>query len=746
MATVNQTSNTSSDRRPIALRLRPDLVIRVSNYQGEDSWVVKDPIALKYYQLRGPEYFASQMLDGATSAVEIREALESEFPELKITTETVHLLVNSLHKNGLLVSDLPGQAEPLKKRRNKELKQKATQLLMSVMSMRFPGVDPEPFLNWLYPKVRFLFWRSTNIVCLMLMVSAAVLILSNLNEFYSRLPEFGQFFNVRNILFMGAIMIVTKSIHELGHGLMCKHFGGECHEIGFMLLVLTPAMYCNTSDSWLLPNKWHRIAIGAAGMYVETVIAAVATFVWWYTHPGWLHYLALNTVFLCSVSTIIFNLNPLLRYDGYYMLSDYLEIPNLGQKSKTSMINALRVACLGMKPVQHRSLPKRRRWAFAAYSVSSFVYRWFVMLMIFWFLIQIFEPYGLSVLAHAMIVMSLFGMIVIPMFKLTKFFLYPGRLREVKQIRLLISAALVAAMFWFLFTIPVSRHVTASFVLRPIDADQVFVVEPGKIQKLNKKPGDLVSKGETIAILENDDLDLEAEQLKGSLARENATLATLKLANRDRAGTGRQIAETSVRIAEIEKRLKSQALKRKHLNLVASRDGQLIAPPNIAAPPASQAVERLGRWSGTPLDAENRNAHFDASTLFCIVGDPTRMQATLVVDESDINLVSAGQKVELMFDELPGERFTAEVANVSRDSLRELPRELSITNGGSVAAEPRGDGSESPLLTSYEVAVPLANIDSKLLTGFRGSAKIKVSELPLGQQIVRYVRTVINFR
>lgn len=746
MATVNQSANVSSDRRPIALRLRPDLVIRVSNYQGENSWVVKDPIALKYYQLRGPEYFASRMLDGDTSAVEIRDALEVEFPELNVTTETVHYLVNSLHKNGLLVSDLPGQAEPLKQRRNKELKQKATQLLMSVMSIRFPGVDPESFLNWLYPKVRFLFWRSTTIACVILMVSAALLVLSNLNEFYSKLPEFSQFFNVRNLLFMGAIMIVTKSIHELGHGLMCKHYGGECHEIGFMLLVMTPAMYCNTSDSWLLPNKWHRIAIGAAGMYVEMVIAAIATFVWWYTHPGWLHYLALNTVFLCSVSTIIFNLNPLLRYDGYYMLSDFLEIPNLAQKSKTSMINWLRVGCLGMKPIQHRSLPKRRKWAFASYSVASFVYRWFVMLMIFWFLIQIFEPYGLSILAHTMIAMSMVGMIVIPMFKLTKFFIYPGRLREVKPVRLIVSATIVAAFVAGMFMIPVSRHVTASFVLRPVDAEQVFVVEAGKIKSLKKNPGDLVSAGETIAVLENDELQLEIEKLNGMLAREQATFATLKLASRDQAGVGRQISETAARIAKLESRLEVQTQKEKHMTLVASRSGEVIAPPNIVTPPSSQHGARLQSWSGTPMDSENRGAQFAASTLFCIVGDPNQMQATLVVDESDIKLVSEGQKVELMFDELPGQRFAAEVANVSRDSLSELPRELSITNGGRVAVEPRTDGSEAPMLTSYEVAVPIANADSKLLTGFRGIAKIKVSELPLGQQLVRYIQTVVNFR
>ena len=642
---------------------------------------------MKYYQLRAPEYFASRLLDGKTSAVEIRDSLEAEFPELSITTETVHYLVNSLHKNGLLVSDLPGQSEPLKQRRNKELKQKAIQLLMSVMSIRFPGVDPESFLNWLYPKVRFLFWRSTTIACLILMASASVLILSNLSEFYSKLPEFSQFFNVRNILFMGAIMIVTKSIHELGHGLMCKHYGGECHEIGFMLLVMTPAMYCNTSDSWLLPNKWHRMAIGAAGMYVETVIAAFATFVWWYTHPGWLYYLALNTVFLCSISTIIFNLNPLLRYDGYYILADYLEIPNLAQKSKTSMINWLRVACLGMQPIQHRSLPTRRKWLFAMYSVASFGYRWFVMLAIFWFMIQIFEPYGLSVLAYGMIAMSLVGMIVIPMFKLVKFFIYPGRFREVKPVRFFVSCVLVAALAAFLFMVPVSRNVSASFVLRPIDADRVFVVEAGKIKTLNKQAGDPVSKGDVIAVLENDDLYLQAQQLNGELAREKATLASLKLASRDRAGIGRQIAETSARIFKIERRMEIQSQKQKQLELVASRDGQVIAPPNVVARPA-ESGSHLQRWSGNPMDAKNRGAHFEASTLFCIVGDPDKMQAMLVVDESDIKLVSTGQKVQLLFDELPSRRFDGEVVSVSRDSLTELPRELSITNGGKVAVGP----------------------------------------------------------
>ena len=126
---------------------------------------------------------------------------------------------------------------------------------------------------------------------------------------------------------------MTKVLHEFGHGLSCKHFGGECHEMGVMILVLTPCLYCNVSDSWMLPNKWHRAAIGAAGMYVEVVLASICTFIWWFTEPGLFNYLCLNVMFICSVSTVMFNANPLLRYDGYYILADILEIPNLRQKA-----------------------------------------------------------------------------------------------------------------------------------------------------------------------------------------------------------------------------------------------------------------------------------------------------------------------------------------------------------------------------------------------------------------------------
>ncbi len=158
-------------------------------------------------------------------------------------------------------------------------------------------------------------------------------------------------------------MAIVKVLHEFGHGLSCKKFGGECHEIGFMLLVFTPCLYCNVSDSWMLPNKWKRVWIGAAGIYVEMILASIAAFVWWFTEQGTtINDLCLNMMFLNVVSTILVNGNPLLRFDGYYILMDVLEIPNLRQKSTEVLKRWFQETCLGLELQDDPFLPTRGKF------------------------------------------------------------------------------------------------------------------------------------------------------------------------------------------------------------------------------------------------------------------------------------------------------------------------------------------------------------------------------------------------
>ncbi len=731
--------------RPVGLRARRDLVVSQSIFQGEISWVVKDPIGMKYFRLREPEYRALQMLDGIHSYRQIKRRLETDFPEQRIRTTDVQQLVNSFHKNGLLITDATGQAAPLRKRRNKELKQKAVGLMSSIIALRFPGIDPERFLSWLYPKTSWFFSSICTCINVAIITAALMLVLSNFDDFVRRMPEFQQFFGLNNLLFMAAILIVTKSIHELGHGLMCKHFGGECHEIGFMLLVLTPAMYCNTSDSWVLSNKWHRIAIGAAGMYVEIVIAAVCTFVWWNTQPGAVHYLCLNIMFLSSVSTILFNANPLLRYDGYYMLSDYLEIPNLSQKSKMAMLSKLRVWCLGMKPISARMLPRRRQTAFALYSVVSFLYRWFVVLMIFWFLTEIFEPYGLEVIGRIVVIISLMGMVVIPLGKLVKFFWYPGRFREVKKIRTLLTVVLVFAGLGAFCLLPLPHSVLVSFVVQPDQAQNVYVNQPGTLKELKVRPGEKVAAGQVLAILKNEDLEISLLTLEGELAGKQADLIAFQLSQNEFLDAARKIGETQAEITKLERQIKLSKKQLASLTLVADRNGQILAPPN--QPATDDQNLTLANWSGTPLDSENLSAFMPRETMFCLVGDPSKMKAVMVVDQSDVKFLRPGQSVELVLNQYRDQRIQGEVKDVSRDELTNLPRELSKTNGGPVAATPLPDGTERPLLKSYEAIVSLEHVtDPILFAGMQGTAKIRVGEATLASRVWRQIQTTLNFR
>lgn len=739
-------SSLSSDQRPVRLRKRSDLVVSPVVFQGQRCHVVKDPIGMKYFRLRQAEYVVFSMLDGAHSYRDITNRLQKEFPEQTFRRVEVQQLVNSLHESGLLLGDGAGQAAPLQRRHRKQQRQKLIGALSSIITIRFPGVDPTRFLNWLYPKTRWFFSAPGTAVNLAILLSAMLLVLTQLDEFSRRLPEFQQFFGFQNLLFMAFVLIVTKSIHELGHGLMCKHFGGECHEIGFMLLVMTPAMYCNTSDSWILPNKWHRIAIGAAGMYVELVLASIATFVWWYTNPGWFHYLCLNIMFLSSVSTIVFNANPLLRYDGYYMLSDFLEIPNLATKSRQAMISKLRTWCLGMKPVPANQLPHRNQVAFAFYSVASFLYRWFVLLMIFWFMKEIFEPWGLAVVGHLLISVALIGMLAMPAYQLCRFFSFPGRFREVKKFRTACSAIALALAILAIGWIPVPHNVSASFVIRPDQAQSVYVDQPGLLIECRVRPMQRVKEGELLAVLENSDLQLQVLELQGRLRSLESELASYQTARDQFGDSASRLGEIGKQIAATERELAIRQRQADSLRLVADRDGVILPPPNVVATPVADRLT-LVSWSGTPLDKQNAGAMLLRETTFCYVGDPDRWRAELIVDQSDQPLLKPGQPVQLVCEQFRDQRIESQLSAVSSDELEAVPRELSQTFGGPIAIKPGPGDSELPMLNSYRATAKLHNVSGiQLWSGFHGTAKIRVGESSLGARFWRQIMTVVNFR
>jgi putative peptide zinc metalloprotease protein len=737
----------SSSARKLAMRVRPDLTARQHRYQGRTYWVVKEPVGLNYFRFQEEEFAILKMLDGQTSLDEIKEQFEAEFPPQKIGIEELQQFVGMLHRSGLIVANVPGQGHQLLLRRNERWKKEWLGRLSNILSVRFKGIDPDRILNWLYPRMKWIYSTPAVVVCCLLALSALSLVLIQFHVFQSKLPEFHQFFNLKNALWLSVALGVTKVIHEFGHGLTCKHFGGECHEMGVMLLVLTPCLYCNVSDSWMLPNKWHRAAIGAAGMYIELVIASICTFIWWYSEPGILNHLCLSTMFVCSVSTLMFNSNPLLRYDGYYILADLIEIPNLRQKATDILNRKMGEWCLGLEPPDDPFLPERNQILFAIYSIAAVIYRWVIVFSILWFLYEVWKPYRLEIIGQIIGVAALYGLLVQPFWKLGKFFYVPGRIEKVKKPRMYATLGVIAAALLAIFFVPLPHRVHCTFEIQPRDAQKIFVAVPrgGEMIDLRVKPGDRVEKGDTLAQLKNLDVELDIAKLEGERDQKEIELESLRSALYDESADKAvlQLEPVKALLDSIKEQLTEKKTDLRRLTLTSPVAGIVLPPPEDKKPTNDK---QLPSWTGTPLEERNRQAYLQEGTFFCQIGDPKRMEAQLVVEQAEVEDVKIGQIVDLKLDELPFDNLRGEVVEVANEPLRVAPRHLDNKNGGELATKTDEAGVNRPQTTSYQVRVPLDDPKGLLRIGYKGRARIHVAPKPLGRRLWRLVTQTFNFR
>ena len=747
MATLS-TSIVSSSSRKLGIRARPDLKARRQRYQGRVYYVVKDPVGLQYFRFEEEEFAVLQMLDGQSSLEEIAERFEKEFPPQTIRVEELQNFIGMLHRSGLVLSDSAGQGVQLKKRRDKKKRQELIQSVSNILSFRMRGIDPERILNAMYPWVRWFFTTTATICSLILALSALTLVIVQFDVFQSKLPSFHSFFAAQNWLLIAGVLGVTKIIHEFGHGMSCKHFGGECHEMGIMFLVLTPCLYCNVSDSWMLPNRWHRAAIGAAGMYVEVVLASIATFIWWFSEPGFLNYLCLNVMFVSSVSTIMFNANPLLRYDGYYILSDILEIPNLRQKASTILNRKLGWLCLGLEEPDDPFLPHRHQGLFALYTVASALYRWVVLLSILYFLNQVFEPYGLKILGQMIALASIYGMVVMPFWKIFKFFRVPGRLSKVKKVRMYSTLAVVTAVIAGIWFIPFPSSVMCDFELQPRDAASVYIDVAGTLEEVFVEPGQHVEKDELLAKFDNIDLKLEIERLRGERESNQAQLESYKQLQFYDPNAGLQIEVIQQRLTALDDRLNQKLRDAKRLELHAPRAGTVIPPPYKEDHSGENQVELVG-WTGWPMEKKNLGATFSPEgneNFFCQIGDPNEWDAVLVIPQGDLDLVREGQQVRLMFNESAYHVFVSNLESVADDEMAMVSPRLASTSGGAVPAQhDPTSGAVKPLTTSYQAEVRLDNSLGLFRNGLTGSARIKTEPRTFASRMWRYLKRTFNF-
>jgi len=733
----------SSAARPIPLRMRPDLQVREQRHAGQTWWVVKEPIGLTYARLRNEEYAVLRMLDGRSSLEEIKGRFEREFAPRRIATTELQAYLGTLHRGGLVTALGTGQGEELLRRADERRRRRRLARWTNVLSIRFRGVDPERFLTALSPLAGWIFSPAAALLSLLLCLSAVTLIAVEFDTFRSRLPAFHEFFQIQHAGWLLLALAGTKVLHELGHGLACKRFGGECHEMGLMLLVFTPCLYCNVTDAWMLPSKWQRAAIAAAGMYVELTLAAVATLLWWWSEPGTLNYFCLAVMFICSVSTLLLNGNPLMRYDGYFILSHLTETPNLAQQARGVLLAELSRRCLGLPLWQDRLLPSRRRGLLALYAAASTVYRCVVLFSILWFLERAFERYDLQVLGRLLVIAAAATIVGVPLWGLWRFFRVPGRLSQVKRGRLTIAAAIAGLLAAAAF-VPLPCRVYAPLTIQPRDARRVYVTVPGILVETRVRPGDEVADGDVLAVLRNDDLEVELAELRGRHEEQRLHVQALERQRAGNPAVAAQIPAAAAALQDIQARLASRQEDHDRLTLRAPAAGTVLPPPRVPARREERGV--LPGWHGTPLDEENRGAYLAGETQFCAIGDPARMEAVLVVDQRDVEWVREGQSVELRLEPLPDRILNGVVADVAEVDLTDAPAALASHRGGGLETRTDAGGGERPANTSYQARVPLDAADGALLPGYRGQAKIQVAPRSVAARLWRYLGGTFRFR
>lgn len=711
-------------RKFIKLRLRPDLDIAPHRYEGRTYYIVKDPVSLRYYRFKEQEHFLLQMMDGDHTLDQAQKAFEREYRPERLTLEDLEQFGQQLLTVGLAHNESPQAGKQLFDRRKKRLRREWLATFTNILYIKVPAFDPDRLLTRMLPWLSWIFttWFFVLSVCFML--SALALVLTHFEAFRDKLPAYHQFFSIHTILNMWISLGVVKVIHEFGHGLSCKAFGGEVHEMGALFLCLSPALYCNVSDAWTMPNKWHRIIISFAGIYVELIIAAIATFVWWNStsHP-FINNLSLSLMVVCSVSTVVFNGNPLMRYDGYYILADWLEIPNLRDRANRYIQKLAMEYCLGIEVQREQYMALWRRWLFVIYAVVSWVYRWVVTFSVLWFMYMFLKPYKLGAISAMLAMMSAGSMVGWPLWRLIQGVHKRGRLPDMKSQRVTITAAVaVLALFvFFVVPLPVSRVRQVGLVqLQPEAVAQVFVPHPGGIlDQLYVRNGDMVEENQVLARFQN----LEKENELGQ-ARTNYEIAGVRV--RALLDQVTKTSDPNERRKLERDKVQAEAERDRYQEQVRGLDEQLksleVRAPQAGIIMGLPNIDEVGKFWDKERDQE---------MAFCSIGDPKRLRVLVPVDTPDYYLLSNDLKanpnlaVTVRVQGRAEQTWEGRVNHLPRSEAKDVPVALTSQAGGPLAIKPSGNPNvRQPQSQQWLVGVDLLKPDTAMCPGTLAMVKI----------------------
>ena len=698
------------DLRP---RLRSHAELHRHHYRGQLWYVLQDQANERYHRFSPGAYNVISLMDGRRTVHEIwNHALESHGDDAPTQDQTIQLL-GQLHSADVLLCDInPDTAEVLE-RRAKQRRSKWLQQIMSPLFWRFPLFDPERLLERWMPFVRPLTHPLAAVLWLGVVVAGVALAVMHWTDLSEDVTD--RVLSAHNLLLLWLIFPVFKLLHEFGHAFAVKRYGGEVHEMGLMLLVLTPLPYVDASAASAFRSRRQRILVGAAGMMVETFLASIALFLWLNVEPGLVRSVLFNVMFIAGVSTVLFNINPLLRFDGYYILSDVIEIPNLRSRSTRYLAYLCERHILGRKDAEAPPSTVGERYWFFCYSIASFVYRIFILTAIILFIAS-----QLFFIGVALAIWAVIAWVVLPLFKIVKYILTSPRLRKVRRRAVGVSAGIVGAALLLICGVPAPLRSTTEGVLWIPDEAIVRAGVDGYAHRLLATPGSAVSPGDPLVEIRDDLLDTELEVHRAALDEAKARFDEAWTRDRAAAQIAREeVVEREEQLALIEKKLEERTLR-------ARAAGIFVVP---------QAVDLVDRF-------------VQRGTVLAYVLNLDTLTARVVVPQESVDLVRKSTRaVEVRLAEEIGEPLTALLLREVPGGSEELPSAaLGTSGGGEFATDPYDQRGVRTIQRVFQFDLELPAPSGVVNVGGRVHARFDHGWEPLAKRWYRSLRRLFMSR
>lgn len=546
-------------------RLSNHLSVRRHIYRGETWFVLGDPASSKYFRFNAAAYRFLGLLDGQRTVQEAWEVCNAQlYDDAPTQTDCIDLLCQ-LQNFGLLRGDLPIRPQQLRDRFQRLREQKFQEMSGRYVFWTVPLINPERFLAR-FANVARLAFSGYGLVTLI------ILLLVALQQIAPRWEELTGSFNwiiaADNLVYLSLSFLGLKIIHEYAHGFACKAYGGRVTEIGVFFMLVMPIPYCDATASWAFPSKWRRIIVSAAGMMAELAVASIAAIVWARTGAGTVHTVCYNIMIIASVATILFNLNPLLRYDGYYLLADLTETPNLTARSHELMKWITHVYVFGLKgqnppPLQSRS----EGMLMVTHALCAFPYRLLIMIGIVMMVAQKYFVIGL--------ILGILGAIVwlvVPVVKGLAYVVAEPRLEVVRARALSMTSAALIVLALLVGVVPLPSRVYAVGFVQPVQRWTFRAPHNGFIQDLSATDGQYVKKGQLICRVGNPLLDQQHYRALGMRDLERKRVDAAAATGVVERKYTEPLYKRAQRFVELSEKMMADA------DMIAPFDGWLIAP------------------------------------------------------------------------------------------------------------------------------------------------------------------------